>query len=68
MQRTYLQILAGLAACWALTVALPAIALPDIYPPPEQAQADLTAALKDAAAQHRRVIVDFGGNRLSCTR
>jgi len=29
---------------------------------PTQAQADLAAALKEAAAQHRRVIVDFGGN------
>jgi thioredoxin 1 len=62
MKTTYLQTLAGVAAFWALVVALPAIALPDIYPPPEQAQADLTAALKEAAAQHRRVIVDFGGN------
>jgi thiol:disulfide interchange protein len=62
MKRAYLQTLAGLAALWALAVALPAFALPDIYPPPEQAQADLTAALKEAAAQHRRVIVDFGGN------
>jgi thiol:disulfide interchange protein len=62
VKRTYLQTVAGLAALWALAVALPALALPDIYPPPEQAQADLTAALKEAAAQHRRVIVDFGGN------
>jgi thioredoxin 1 len=62
MKRSYLQILGALAACWALAVALPAIALPDIYPAPEQAQADLSAALKQAAAQHRRVIVDFGGN------
>jgi thioredoxin 1 len=53
---------AALVALWALALALPAIALPDIYPPPEQAQADLAAALKQAAAQHRRVIVDFGGN------
>jgi len=37
-------------------------AQPDIYPPPEQAAADLTAALKVAAARHRRVILDFGGN------
>src|SRR5579862_6440585 len=37
-------------------------ALPDIYPPPEQAPADLAAALKVAAAEHRRVILDFGGN------
>jgi len=34
----------------------------DIYPAPEQAPADLAAALKVAAAQHRRVILDFGGN------
>lgn len=54
--------LAALAAVWALAVSWPAIALPDIYPAPEQAQADLSAALKQAAAQHRRVIVDFGGN------
>jgi len=52
----------ALVALWALVLALPAHALPDIYPAPEQAQADLAAALKKAAAQHRRVIVDFGGN------
>src|ERR1700677_311609 len=51
-----------LAGFWALLLALPAHALPDIYPAPEQAPADLAAALKQAAAQHRRVIVDFGGN------
>lgn len=33
-----------------------------IYPPPEQAQADLTAALHRAAREHKRVLVDFGGN------
>ena len=37
-------------------------AAPDIYPPPEQAAADLTAALEAAATHHRRVILDFGGN------
>jgi thiol:disulfide interchange protein len=52
----------ALLTLWALALALPAHALPDIYPAPEQAQADLAAALKQAAAQHRRVIVDFGGN------
>lgn len=62
MNRNRPRILAGLAAFWALAAALPAVALPDIYPAPEQAQADLSAALKGAAAQHRRVIVDFGGN------
>lgn len=33
-----------------------------IYPAPEQAPADLAAALKNAASQHRRVILDFGGD------
>jgi thioredoxin 1 len=35
---------------------------PDIYPDPSQAKADLAAALKTAAATHRRVLLDFGGN------
>ena len=39
-----------------------AAAAPDIYPEPEKAQAELAAALRSAAATHRRVIVDFGGN------
>ena len=34
----------------------------DIYPDPAQAKADLAAALKTAAATHKRVLVDFGGN------
>jgi thioredoxin 1 len=34
----------------------------DIYPAPDQAKAELTAALAAAAANHKRVIVDFGGN------
>ena len=33
-----------------------------IYPEPNQAEADLAAALQTASAEHRRVIVDFGGN------
>ncbi len=33
-----------------------------IYPDPSQAGADLAAALKTAAATHRRIILDFGGN------
>jgi thiol:disulfide interchange protein len=37
-------------------------ALPDIYPAPEKAGPELAAALDSAAATHRRVIVDFGGN------
>jgi len=33
-----------------------------IYPEPPQANADLAAALKTAAAQHKRILLDFGGN------
>ncbi|MBE7158172.1 MAG: thioredoxin family protein [Rhodospirillales bacterium] len=42
--------------------AVRANAAPDIYPAPEQAQADVTAALQTASTTHRRVILDFGGN------
>ena len=34
----------------------------EIYPPPGEAQSDLTAALRQAAKEHKRVLVDFGGN------
>ena len=34
----------------------------DIYPDPAQAKADIAAALKMAAAEHKRVLLDFGGN------
>ena len=37
-------------------------AVPDIYPDPGKAKTDLAAALQTAAANHRRIIVDFGGN------
>ncbi len=33
-----------------------------IYPAPEQARADIAAALKTAAASRKRVLLDFGGN------
>lgn len=33
-----------------------------IYPPPEQAQADIAAALRTARATHKRVLLDFGGD------
>ena len=36
--------------------------MPDIYPAPEQAHSDVTAALKSASESHKRVILDFGGN------
>jgi thiol:disulfide interchange protein len=42
---------------------LPALsASREIYPDPSQAKADVAAALKTAAATHKRVIIDFGGN------
>ena len=34
----------------------------DIYPDPAQAKVDLAAALKSAAATHKRILLDFGGN------
>jgi thiol:disulfide interchange protein len=34
----------------------------DIYPDPAQARTDVAAALKMAAASHKRVLLDFGGN------
>jgi thiol:disulfide interchange protein len=52
----------------ALAVLLAAAAVParpasrDIYPAPAQAKADLAAALKTAAATHKRILLDFGGN------
>ena len=33
----------------------------EIYPDPAQAKADIAAALKTAAATHKRVLLDFGG-------
>lgn len=33
-----------------------------IYPDPSQAKADIAAALKTAAATHKRILLDFGGN------
>jgi len=42
---------------------LPAIAVEhEIYPDPEQAKTDLAAGLKLAAAHHKNLIIDFGGN------
>ncbi|MEP6885750.1 MAG: thioredoxin family protein [Gammaproteobacteria bacterium] len=35
---------------------------PDIYPAADRAKTDLSAALNAAGSNHKRVIVDFGGN------
>ena len=34
----------------------------DIYPDPAQAKADIARAIRTAAAGHKRVLLDFGGN------
>jgi thiol:disulfide interchange protein len=51
-----------LAALMALAAGAANSAERDIYPDPAQARADLAAALKTAAATHRRILLDFGGN------
>jgi thiol:disulfide interchange protein len=50
------------AAGLGLVMAVARPATREIYPDPSQARADLAAAMKTAAAAHKRVIVDFGGN------
>jgi len=53
----------SIAAALALTVLpLSASAAGPIYPEAKNARADIDAALKEAAASHKRVLVDFGGN------
>jgi len=54
--------LLSLIAAVALTAGPAFSASRDIYPDPAQAKTDLASALKTAAATHKRVIVDFGGN------
>jgi thiol:disulfide interchange protein len=56
--RSFLAVAAG----FLLAVSVANSANREIYPAPEQAKADLAAALKTAAATHRRVLIDFGGN------
>src|SRR3984885_10532220 len=53
---------ATLAAFLAFTVTTARSAEPNIYPAPAQARAELAAALVAAAADHKRIILDFGGN------
>jgi len=57
--------LAALFALFLLVMLLPGAAVSasrDIYPDPSQAKSDIAAALKVAAAGHKRVLLDFGGN------
>jgi thioredoxin 1 len=55
-------IAAVLAIVAAFTAAAALAAERDIYPSPDQAKSDLAAALATAAATHKRVLLDFGGN------
>jgi thioredoxin 1 len=48
-------------AALCLTVA-PAFAAGPVYPETARAEADVAAALKQAAGSGKRVLVDFGGN------
>src|SRR5665213_2947793 len=53
----------AITVCLLLCAAPAAHAVqPDIYPAPAQAKTDLAAALAAAAASHKRIILDFGGN------
>lgn len=52
----------ALAILLALSAGTANSATRDIYPDPAQAKADLAAALKTAAANHKRILLDFGGN------
>ena len=52
----------SLVAVMAFTGGPALSASRDIYPDPSQAKSDIAAALKTAAATHKRVILDFGGN------
>ena len=52
----------ALAALLALATDTASPATREIYPNPAQAKADLAAALKTAAQNHKRILLDFGGN------
>jgi thioredoxin 1 len=52
----------ALAVLLAFAAGTASSATPDIYPDPAHARADLAAALKTAAANHKRILLDFGGN------
>lgn len=52
----------SLAALLAFVAGTARPASREIYPDASQAKADITAAIKTAAATHRHVLLDFGGN------
>lgn len=55
------RLLALLAGC-ALAAGTAHAVLRDVYPDPAQARPDIARALKEAAATHKRILLDFGGN------
>jgi thiol:disulfide interchange protein len=52
----------AIAALLAVGAGTAKSATHDIYPDSAQAKADLAAGLRTAAATHKRVLLDFGGN------
>lgn len=54
--------LLALGALFAFAIGQARSAGRDIYPEPTQARADIASALQTAAATHKRVLLDFGGN------
>jgi thiol:disulfide interchange protein len=55
-------VLAGFGACAQIIRQVPAPNSKHIYSETANPQADIAAALKQAASQHKRVILDFGGD------
>jgi thiol:disulfide interchange protein len=62
MNATRRNALVRAVAILALTLPLATIAADPLYPDVSRAFGDVTAAFKQAAAEKKRVIVDFGGN------
>ncbi len=54
--------LLALAVGVALTAGSAHAVLRDIYPDPAKARTDIANAMKEAAATHKRILLDFGGN------
>jgi thioredoxin 1 len=51
-----------MAAVLALAVGTARSATREVYPDPAKSRSDLAAALKAAPTEHKRILLDFGGN------
>ncbi len=51
-----------IAAVLALAAGVAQSATREVYPDPARAKIDLAAALKAAPVEHKRILLDFGGN------